>query len=340
MKRVCMKRRWMLAVVVLCFAMCLQYEVKAAEPYEKIANSSEWEVLKIVNRERLSNGKDAICMFKKLQSAAGTRATELKTLFSHSRPDGSLCFTALDEGDIYYMAAGENIAAGQDSASSVMNDWMNSPGHRANILTDDFSHIGIGYCTGGAYGTNWSQLFVGGCTLKSIAVNDVGTKSYAKGTSINDMGRYLIVKCNNHGTGYVPVIKEMCKGYSASETGTQTVTVTYRNKKVKMTVKTGTSSSVSRPKKVKDLKAYSVKKTSLKLKWKKTSGKGYEIWRATSKNGKYKKIKTISSSKTNTYRVKKLKSGKKYYFKVRAFKKSNGKKIYGSFSKAVVVKTK
>ena len=330
----------LMTAMVLCFVFWAAVDVKAEEPYEKISNSAEWEVLKIVNKNRIAEGQPAIGMFTDMQKAAGVRAKEIITLFSHDRPDGSSCFTVLADYDIYRTCAGENIAAGYGSAADVMEGWMNSPGHRANILNDSYTHIGIGYQTGGSYGKNWVQLFVGGCTLQSVAVNEPGTTDYAAGISIDDMGRYLIVKCDKHGTSYVPVIKEMCKGYSTSETGEQTVTITYRGQKVTMSVKTGNASSVSKPKKVKSLKASSVKKTSAKLKWKKTSGDGYEIWRATSKKGKYKKVKTLSSANKKSYRVKKLKSGKKYYFKVRAFKKSNGKKIYGPFSKAVVVKTK
>ena len=328
------------AVAALCFVFVAAVDVKAEEPYEKISNSAEWEVLKIVNKNRIADGQPAIGMFADLQKASGVRAKEIITLFSHSRPDGSSCFTVLADYDIYRTYAGENIAAGQGSASEVMEAWMNSPGHRANILEGAFDHIGVGYQAGGTYRKNWVQLFVGGCALQGVAVNDPGATNYAAGVSIDDMGRYLIVKCDKHGTSYVPVIKEMCSGYSASEEGEQTVTITYQGQKVTMPVKTGNASSVSKPKKVKSLKASSVKKTSAKLKWKKTSGNGYEIWRATSKNGKYKKVKTISGSAKTNYRVKKLKSGKKYYFKVRAFKKSGGKKIYGPFSKAVVVKTK
>ncbi len=332
--------KWAMAVAILCFAFVAAVDVKAQEPYEKISNSNEWEVLKIVNKERLADGQPAIGMFMDLQKASGVRAKEIISLFSHDRPDGSSCFTVLADYDIYRTCAGENIAVGYGSASAVMEGWMNSPGHCANILNGSYKHIGVGYQTGGSYGKNWVQLFVGGCTLQSVAVNNPGATNYAAGISIDDMGRYLIVKCDKHGTSYVPVIKEMCNGYSTSKEGEQTVTITYQGQKVTMPVKTGNASSVSKPKKVKSLKASSVKKTSAKLKWKKTSGNGYEIWRATSKNGKYKKVKTISGSKTTSYRVKKLKSGKRYYFKVRAFKKSGGKKIYGPFSKAVVVKTK
>lgn len=85
------------------------------------------------------------------------RAEELEELFEHTRPDGSSCFTALDQAGINYRAAGENIAMGYRSPEAVVEGWMNSPGHRANILNGDFTHIGVGY----APDWNWAQLFVG-----------------------------------------------------------------------------------------------------------------------------------------------------------------------------------
>lgn len=74
-------------------------------------------------------------------------------------------------------------------------------------------------------------------------------------------------------------------------------------------------------------------KNKITLKWKKVSGvNGYEIFRATSKNGKYKKIATVTKASKVTYTNKKLKSDKKYYYKIRTYKKVNGKKVYGEYS--------
>jgi C1A family cysteine protease len=100
------------------------------------------------------------------------------------------------------------------------------------------------------------------------------------------------------------------------------------------TVKTGTSMAQT-----KSLKKSAVKKTSVKLSWAKTSGAtGYEVYRATSKNGTYKKVATVKSKKsyTNT----KLKAGTTYYYKVRAYKKSGSTTVYGKLSSAVKVTTK
>ena len=61
---------------------------------------------------------------------------------------------------INYRSAGENIAAGQTTAESVMKSWMNSPGHKKNILSPNFTHIGVGYAKGGSYGHYWTQQFM------------------------------------------------------------------------------------------------------------------------------------------------------------------------------------
>lgn len=318
--------------------------VYAAEPYEKISSTNEWEVLKIVNNERVAQGLEPLTIFASLQKAADVRAKEIADRFDHVRPDGTKCFTAIKEQGICYGCAGENIAAGYESPSDVMNGWMESAGHKNNILSGSYSHIGVGYYDAGNYGKNWVQIFVGGCSVESVAVGGDGS-SYPVGSSIDKMARYLIVKCSDHGVGYVPVTDEMCKGYDADKTGLQTITVNYRGIKAKFSVSiadanSGDETSVSKPAKVKKLRAVKKTKTTISLKWKKRKAAGYEVWMAKSKTGTYKKIKTITSPDRVTIKVKKLKSGKKYYFKVRAYKKVNNKKIYGSFSKAVVVKTK
>ncbi len=329
-------KKLFLSLLVMMFVLCMAKDVCATEPYEKISNGNEWKVLKIVNRERIAQGLEPVSMFRAIQRAAGVRAEEISYYFSHTRPDGTTCFSAIRDEGIDYMCAGENIAAGYTSPGHVMEGWMNSPGHRGNILSDGYSHMGVGYCTGGSYGKNWVQIFVGGCSLKTVKANDIGTANYPIGTTINQMNRYLIVRCNDHGVGYVPVIREMCSGYNPNQTGYQVIKVKYCGKTVKIPVTIG----VKAPAKVKNLKVKKVTKTTVTLKWSKRSGKGYEIWVGPEKNGKYEKAKTLTSANRTSYKIKNLQSKEKYYFKVRAYKKVNNKKIYGPFSKAVVVKTK
>lgn len=341
-------KRWkqvVFALVIMVVMFSATRNICASEPYEKITNTNEWEVLKIVNKERQAQGLEPLTIFASLQSAAGVRAKEIADHFSHYRPDGTMCYTAIREQEIAYGCAGENIAAGYATPANVMNGWMNSAGHRENILSDSYSHIGVGYYKGGDYGKNWVQIFIGGCSVESIAVNKSETASYPLGTSIDKMNRYLIVRCRDHGASYVPVTGAMCKGYDADKAGDQIITVSYRGEKAKIPVTIGDGSSkepaaVQKPAKVKKLKAVKKTKTTISLTWGKKKSDGYEVWMAKSKTGTYKKVKTLASPDRTSVKVKKLKSGKKYYFKVRAYKKQNNKKIYGSFSKAVVVKTK
>ncbi len=114
-------------------------------------------VVELCNEQRIANGLSPLTEDATLDSLAGIRAGEILTLFDHTRPDGSSCFTVFNGVD--FRAAGENIAAGQTSPEEVVNDWMNSEGHRANILSSDFGKIGVAYSVGGQYGTGWVQLF-------------------------------------------------------------------------------------------------------------------------------------------------------------------------------------
>lgn len=116
------------------------------------------QVAALVNQERAKAGLSALKVDAKVQQAAQVRAKEQAQLFSHTRPNGSSCFTALAEAGVSYRGAGENIAYGQSTPQQVMNAWMNSEGHRANILNANFTTIGVGYTmiNGTPY---WAQMF-------------------------------------------------------------------------------------------------------------------------------------------------------------------------------------
>lgn len=117
------------------------------------------EVLTLVNEQRSQAGLGALSWDSNLASAANVRAKEIVSSFSHTRPDGSACFTAV-VNDGSYMTLGENIAYGYTGASSVMNGWMNSEGHRANILNGSFTKLGVScYYENGTY--YWVQIFGG-----------------------------------------------------------------------------------------------------------------------------------------------------------------------------------
>lgn len=118
------------------------------------------EMLTAINRERTKVGASPLVLDEKLCEVAQVRAQELVESFSHSRPDGRDCYSALVEMNVSYRSAGENIAAGQTTVDSAMECWMNSSGHRANILDQRYRKIGIGlYRTNSGYGYHWVQTF-------------------------------------------------------------------------------------------------------------------------------------------------------------------------------------
>lgn len=118
-------------------------------------------VLELVNQERTIRGLNSLTSIINLSSAAQARAKETVEKFSHTRPDGTSCFTIFDEYNVAHGYAGENIAAGQDTPEAVVTAWMNSSGHKANILNKNYKHLGVGcYTTDDSrYGIYWCQMF-------------------------------------------------------------------------------------------------------------------------------------------------------------------------------------
>ena len=102
------------------------------------------EVYEITNNYRSLVGVSSLTLDSSLVEAASIRAKELSDSFSHTRPNGSSCFTVLSELGISYGTAGENIAAGYSSPQSVMEGWRSSSGHYQNIISSKFKKIGIG----------------------------------------------------------------------------------------------------------------------------------------------------------------------------------------------------
>lgn len=116
------------------------------------------QVVKLVNAERAKAGLSALEMKTDITAAANVRAKEIKQVFSHTRPDGRSFSSALKEQGVSFRGSGENIAWGQKTPEQVMNGWMNSEGHRANILNKNYKNIGVGYYQ--ENGVNyWVQLF-------------------------------------------------------------------------------------------------------------------------------------------------------------------------------------
>jgi uncharacterized YkwD family protein len=119
-------------------------------------------VLKLVNAARSKAGLQPLTLSEKLTNIAYTKAKNMadKNYFSHQSPTYGSPFDMLKQFGVSFSAAGENIAAGQKTAQEVMDSWMNSSGHRANILNKNYTQLGVGFYRGGQYGTEWVQLFI------------------------------------------------------------------------------------------------------------------------------------------------------------------------------------
>lgn len=119
------------------------------------------DVIALTNTERASAGLPPLAPDPLLTAAAQAHSTDMvaRAFYSHTSPDGSEPWHRAAAAGSTRRTIGENIACGQRSAAEVVRGWMNSPGHRANILKPAFTHIGIGFAGGGAAGTYWTQLF-------------------------------------------------------------------------------------------------------------------------------------------------------------------------------------
>ena len=120
----------------------------------------EKEVIRLVNEIRTQRGLPALTYNWELCRVARYKSQDMKDnrYFSHTSPVYGTPFEMMKAFGIKYRSAGENIARGQRSPEEVVNAWMNSSGHRANILNASFTEIGVGYVADGNY---WTQMFIG-----------------------------------------------------------------------------------------------------------------------------------------------------------------------------------
>lgn|GEM_PF-3394232 len=120
----------------------------------------EKEVVTLTNKERTDRGLKALTIDSELSKVARAKSEDMqkKNYFSHTSPTYGSPFNMMKQFGITYKSAGENIAKGQKTPKEVVNAWMNSEGHRANILNGSFTHIGVGYVSNGSI---WTQQFIG-----------------------------------------------------------------------------------------------------------------------------------------------------------------------------------
>lgn len=119
----------------------------------------EQEVIRMINEIRVQNGLKTLSYDWELSRVARIKSQDMKDnrYFAHNSPVYGTPFQMMKNFGISYRSAGENIARGYATPQAVVNAWMNSSGHRANILNGNFTHIGVGYVAGGNY---WTQMFI------------------------------------------------------------------------------------------------------------------------------------------------------------------------------------
>lgn len=126
---------------------------------DSAVSAYESEVVRLVNVERRKNGLSELTHDWQLSRVARYKSQDMKdkNYFAHTSPTYGSPFQMIKSFGISYKSAGENIAKGYASPKAVVDGWMNSPGHRANILNSSFTHIGVGYVAGENY---WTQMFI------------------------------------------------------------------------------------------------------------------------------------------------------------------------------------
>lgn len=386
-----MKRKIFSLVTALCMALTMGLPISAyadtvgqaalrdkAVPFSALQTQTEQlivegrydytqssKILKQVNKERKAAGAESLVMDPQLQEAAMARAAEIALFFDHQRPDGTECFTISDK--IY----GENIAAGQANAEEAMDSWMNSPGHRANILDSRYRSIGVGSFTQG-YQNYWVQVFgiekgqssdkTGVRTKKqtiralpeelTVFISDNRTTNLFKGRSLH-IDTYAAYAIMNGGRSPVQLKPETFRWKSSSSAVSVTAAGKATAKMPGCAAITGTL-PVSRktvrkkirvpelPPQVRLKSLASAKKGQLTVSWiRNGTVSGYQTVIAQNKSfTKGKKTALIKEKQTGRKIFQNLSGKKTYYAKVRAYKLYGNEKLYGPYSKVMKKKIK
>lgn len=130
---------------------------------DSVGNAKFSELLKLVNAERVKNNLSPLGYATSIEKVAILKAQDMldNNYFNHVSPVYGSPSDMLTRFGVSWTASGENIAAGYSTVAQVHAGWMNSPGHRANILSSTYTHVGFGYAQGGGtYGNYWVQMFI------------------------------------------------------------------------------------------------------------------------------------------------------------------------------------
>lgn len=127
---------------------------------DSTASAYEAEVIRLVNKVRVESGLRPLAANWELSRVARFKSRDMRDnhYFSHTSPTYGSPFQMMRDFGLSFRTAGENIAYGQRTPQAVVDAWMNSSGHRANILNDSYTQIGVGYVADGRY---WTQMFMG-----------------------------------------------------------------------------------------------------------------------------------------------------------------------------------
>ncbi len=130
-------------------------------PPDNVNKSMAEQILALVNAERKKAGVDPLTLSTEVSSVAQVKSDDMAKngYFDHNSPTYGSPFTMLSDFGVTYRTAGENIAKGQQTPEAVMNAWMNSSGHKANILSPNFKQLGVGYSANNGSPV-WVQMFI------------------------------------------------------------------------------------------------------------------------------------------------------------------------------------
>ena len=181
-----MKKKFLMAALALCIAagsadagfgltaekgisfggFCKIFSLKCGQNVTETVssvNSMEKQVASLTNSKRKAAGLGSLTLDSQLSKLARMKAEDMakKGYFSHTSPTYGSALDMMKKYGVSYRTAGENIAKGQKTPEAVMKGWMNSSGHRANILNSAYSHIGVGYAKDSKGNTYWVQIFKG-----------------------------------------------------------------------------------------------------------------------------------------------------------------------------------
>jgi len=150
-----------LVLLTGCGVAGVQFGIGPIEPLSTDVSGLPQEVVVLVNLERADRGLGELVWNDKLAQAAAEHATDMaeRGYFSHFSPEGEAVTDRATRAGYHWIVIGENIASGQTTPETVMRDWMNSPGHRANILREQFVDIWVAVSISGLGQPYWVQVF-------------------------------------------------------------------------------------------------------------------------------------------------------------------------------------